>query len=460
MKRLALWSFVTVAALSLLSCPQAALQNPYEGLEAGTFWAQNLATNEYYTVDAALLAEGEKCLVWAARSAGVSVIQGEAIAARYDNKIYPKITGVFGSPVITGRDDVNGEGKLTLLLLDIEDTFNGSGAYTAGYFYSYDLVWPASFEYSNNRAMIYVDTYPSRLCSEESYATIAHELQHCINFTARSLNGYRSMDTWIDEGLSAAAEHIYLGNHNLERISQFTLSKTVQQGNNFFVWGNLPNSLLDEYSTVYLFFQWLRIQSGGTEIYKRIIESPNYDYRAVTGAISGAFAARLGTADGTADWEKTLRSWFAANYLNSPEGLYGYHDQIPTLKVYALGGQTQRLLPGEGVYSIAGKDPGALPSGGGMNIKYAGLRRASPSEEPGVSLNALYPNGRLLTFNSNQQNLRYGETGLLTGEEGETIPQFSAAGRSAGQTGNPGSWNPEGSWIIDARDILGRGNDD
>ncbi|MDR1248629.1 MAG: hypothetical protein LBK63_04920 [Treponema sp.] len=449
MKKLLLWNIVLAAILLMVSCPQASVQNlsprtdPYEGLEPNTFWALNVAANYYYTVDAALLAEGEKCLVWAEKSEGVSVAEGKAIAHEYDKNIYDKIVGTFGSPAIMASGDVDGNGKLILLLLDIKDGFSGSGPYTAGYFYSNDL-----FEsgYSNGSDMIYVDTYPSKLRTPESYATIAHELQHFINYTTRTrvLDGTSGMDTWIDEGLSAAAEYVYLGEHNRERVAQFTLSETVRQGNTFFVWGNLPNSLLDEYSTVYLFFQWLRIQSGGTEIYKRIIESPYSDYRAVTGAISGAFAAGLGTTD----WETTLRSWFAANYLNSPEGLYGYHGELPELKVYALGGATQRLRPGEGVYSIADSS-GSLPSSGGPNIKYAGLRErsaaGSPPEDPGVNLSALYPKGRLLTFNGNKQKYGGGETGLLTGEDGESIPQFPASGRSAGD-----------SWIIDARDIMGR----
>jgi hypothetical protein len=255
------------------------------------------------------------------------------------------------------------------------------------------------------------------------------------------------MDTWIDEGLSAAAERIYLGKHNSGRVSQFTQSETVRQGNNFFVWGDRPDNILDEYSTVYLFFQWLRIQSGGTEIYKNIIASSYSDYRAVTGAISGGFAAAL---DSTS-WETLLRSWFAANYLNSPTGLYGYHGEIPTLKVYALGGKTQQLLPGEGVYSITGATP-ALPSSGGSNIKYAGLRKATSPEEPGVNLSALHPNGRLLTFNGNQSKGGESETGRLTGEKGETIPRSSSAsaGRSAEQA----------AWVIDARDLMGRDRGD
>ncbi|MDR3123414.1 MAG: hypothetical protein LBU16_06500 [Treponema sp.] len=446
MKKLGILCIIPMAAFLMISCPQAMEPSPYAGLAVGNFWARNWATEKYYEVDAVLLAEGEKCVVWAEKSAGVSVAAGKAVAGEYDNAIYNKIVGTFGSDAIMESGDVDKNRKLTLLLLDIKDGFNGSGAYTAGYFSSNDLLSSNSYSRSNEKDMIYVDTYPATVPSEDSYATIAHELQHFINYSARSFNGHRSMDTWIDEGLSAAAEYLYLGKHNTERVTQFTLSETVQQGNNFFVWGNRDDGILDEYSTVYLFFQWLRIQSGGTDIYKRIIASPQYDYRTVTGAISGTFAEELGSTG----WETALRSWLAANYINSPDGLYGYHGELPELRVYSLGGRRQQLLPGEGVYSITGAAPGSLPSGGhdSPNIKYAGLRKAAGSPDPPVSLDALYPNGRLLTFNSNERENGWRETGILTNGGEETIPQSpsTGAGRSARQD----------SWRIDARDILGR----
>jgi hypothetical protein len=452
MKQFVLWLAASSILFLMISCPQTTVQNPYENLEAGTFWAQNLANKnkaEYYTVESVLLAEGEKCVVWAERNAGVSVATGAAIAGEYDEKIYPIIVEAFGSDAIMEHSDMNGDGKLTLLLLDIKDEFSVSGAYTAGYFSSNDLFSSSSNSPSNERDMIYVDTHPSTLCSQDSYATIAHELQHFINFSTRSSKGdNRPMDIWVDEGLSAAAEYIYLNQHNEDRVDQFSHSETVQGGNNFFVWGNDAN-ILDEYSTVYLFFQWLRIQSGGTEIYRRIIESHYYDYRAVTGAISGAFEEDLGSAS----WETMLRSWLAANYINSPTGLYGYHGEFPDLQVWALGGRIKDLWPGEGVYSITDESPGALPSHGDPNIRYAGLRKASdsPPQDPAVSLDTLYPHERLLTFNGNENNeMRIGarEQGRLTGGAKEPIPPAAAMGRSAGGAG--------GSWRIDARDILGR----
>jgi hypothetical protein len=429
----------------------ATVENPYEGLKPGTFRAQNLQTGDYYVVEAVLLAEGRDCLVWAERSARVSVAEGKAVADEYDVNIRPRIVDVFGSNSTMENGDVDGNGKLTLLLLDIKDGFSGSGPYTAGYFASNDLSPPNSGNPSNGTDMIYVDTYPSRLCSPESYATIAHELQHFINFVARHTDEYSRMDTWIDEGLSSAAEYIYLERHNMERVAQFALSETAQQGNNFFVWGDRPDSLLDEYSTVYLFFQWLRIQSGGTDIYRRIISSRHGDLRAVTEAISGDFAAGLGATD----WETILRSWLAANYIKSPDGVYGYRGELPGVRVCAVGGDAQELLPGEGVYSAAVDDiPSALPASGGPNIKYAGLRGPGvspelPQDSP-LSLDTLYPKGRLLTFNSNEKKNEAGEQGRLTGGEAEPIPQFPPTGadRSA--------WQPGDSWVIDARDILGR----
>jgi hypothetical protein len=447
MKKFVLWCPILIPVFLLISCPVATVENSYEGLEPGTFWAQNLAAQNYYRVDSVLLAEGEKCLVWAEKSSGVSVAAGKAIANEYDSKIYPKIVGIFGSGDIMESGDVDGNGKFTLLLLDIRDGFSGSGAYTAGYFFSNDVL-PSNHSniHSNYTDMIYVDTSPSKLGSPDSYATIAHELQHFINFTTRytAEYGYSRMDTWIDEGLSAAAEYSYLERHNRERVDQFTLSETVRQGNNFFVWEyDRSDTILDEYSTVYLFFQWLRIQSGGTDIYRRIISSPHSDYRAVTGAISGTFAAELGSTD----WETTLRSWLAANYINSKDGIYGYHDELPEVQVYALGGERKLLLPGEGVYSAAtGDTPGSLPSGGDPNIRYAGLRKPGASQESPLSLNDLYPQGRLLTFNSNEKESRNREWGMLTDGVAEPIPSSTRTGRSA--VGN--------SWIIDARDIWGR----
>ncbi|MFP3043547.1 hypothetical protein LQZ19_17160 [Treponema primitia] len=459
MRRLVLAAPVMALIFLMSSCPtdsgDSGTKNPYSGLASRQFWAQDMSTPEsnYYTLNAVKLAEGQRCIVWAEKNAEVSVDTGKAIAKEYDNNIYSRITNLFGSDELMNFGDVDNNGKFTLLLLDIKDGYSSpGGAYTAGYFGSADLF---SGTNSNKADMIYVDTYPSKLGSPESYATIAHELQHFINYVTSQKKRPYLMDTWIDEGLSTAAEYIYLGGHDMSRVNRFIYSQTIAQGNNFFVWGEDKNVVLDEYSTAYLFFQWLRLQSGGTGIYRDIITSNYYDYRAVIGAITGAFAAGLGTKT----WENVLRTWFAANYINSANGIYGYKGDLPTVRVWAIGGSTKYLLPGEGVYSVVGAASGTLPSGGGSHIKYAGLGK-TPS--PSVSVFTFPANGRLLTFNALDDWNQYAkdnyintveglrETGKLTGGAAETIPSASIAGNGRQ------AWRQPDSWVIDARDILGR----
>jgi hypothetical protein len=84
------------------------------------------------------------------------------------------------------------------------------------------------------------------------------------------LTGER-VDTWINEGLSTAAEYVYAGDP-AGRVRYYNDDPlgTIQIGNNFFYWGGIWDSdILADYTTAYLFFQWLRMHSSnGIGIYK------------------------------------------------------------------------------------------------------------------------------------------------------------------------------------------------
>jgi hypothetical protein len=311
-------------------------------------------------------------------------------------------------------------GKLTILLLDIKDGYvkGSNDAFVAGYFWAYDILHgDVSSDQTNKRDMLYIDVNPLSVGSEMFYRTIAHEMQHLMNF-ATSLfqrkdekNYVHRMDTWIDEGLSSAAEYIYLGKHLDDRIRDFNVDATglIAKGNNFFVWGNRddpkeggnPNAVLDDYATVYLFFQWLRLQTVGS-IYKDIIASKEYDYKAIV-----ANAASPGD-----DWPKILGAWLRANYEKSSSGVFGYRsdDTLNGIKQhYAPGGSTSiNLYPGEGVYSDANvyNTSGLNLSG---NIKYAPLGVLSGSNLSGA----------LLTYNAN--TVIYNSDGKLLSPESGTI---------------------------------------
>jgi hypothetical protein len=316
---------------------------------------------------------------------------------------------------------VEPDGKLCILLLDIRDGFhpNNNPAYIGGYFNPIDLL---NLRNSNGRDMIYIDTYPGVPGSLDSYMTIAHEVQHLMNFASsivyrHQVSGQniiiREMDLWIDEGLSSAAEFIYSGQHNMGRINWYNNNTTGQivNGNNFFVWGN-RNAVLDDYATVYIFFQWLRQQTGGNTIFSNIIKSPNLNHIAVVNAVPGY-----------SNWETLLRDWLAANYIRAATGVYGYGNDpvLQTIQARTLpSGITNRnLFPGEGVYSIM--PPNYVMPSAGTFIRYSSL-----GTSPVTVNNTPAAGNALLTYNisTNLSNIQ-GETGTVTGTASMGITSFA-----------------------------------
>jgi len=446
--------FILALSVLAVSCD---LNNEDDYNITGNFWAIDMSTDRFYRVDAELLASNERCEVWVEKGKGVTAAMALEVANEYKNGIVDKMVDAFGISIdnngapITIMDQADifgdGNGKLCILLLDIKDNYKGvNDSYVAGYFYSGDFYSKSTAEFygfrSNERDMIYIDIYPGLNSKniKSTYMTLAHELQHLINFTTSQVvrrkteNGITSvtaMDTWIDEGLSSAAEVIYLGKQNIERLAWYCLNGTnnitssIHFGNNFFSWGNdmctthgngktncnyncKKNiyAILDEYATVYLFFQWLKIHYGD-DIYRSIISSKDHDYRAVTSKIGG---------DLKNNWSELIKTWHAANFIYG-SNQYGYNNVFsPLLGDYGITFKTHyaptnlpniTLLPGEGVYSLANTNPNVSSAG---NISYSFL-----SKNPGAVNTSFQSGATLLTFNSSSNNKGNGEQGKVTG---------------------------------------------
>jgi len=403
------------------------------------FWAQNMVTQTFYQINAAKLAENSICEVWAESGNAVAAATASNVANAY-NTVYTKMMNTFGykvnvqlSPTSIKTMDTmelahyiaTGEtsgAKLTILLLDIKDGYQPgvSEPYTSGYFYVVDLYerYPSdNRKYSNELDMIYVDTYPSVPGSESSNETIAHEMQHLMNFISTVVLKRGVMDTWVNEGLSTAAEWVYSGIHPEGRWEWYNKDRSgeIEKGNNFFMWDNRkvnPRAILDDYATVYLFFQWLRLQSGNSalprgNIYREILLSEFNDYTAVTDVAKSSIHSSY------SDWSFLLRDWLAANFINAEGGLYGYKNDSTLKKVKAPmhqgGGITSvSLFPGEGVYSkIASTE--TIPASSDK-IKYAGL--SSTGGSPVVTGSA---SGARLTYNVDTNLNGLPATGSITG---------------------------------------------
>jgi len=440
--------FLFLLALALLfaaceinvSVPSYTPENP--GVPNNTprqFWAQDVRNSSFYSLEARKLAEGDYCTVWAETgNRMISVAVAESMARTYDTDIYPKMKAVFGIDNIEYqgfrfRDTMeladafgDEDGKLCILFLDIRDGYNPSTSVDAvvGYFHSLNFIpnsspyLPANMKYSNECDMIYMDTYPGEPGSPTSNETLAHELQHLMNFVnSQVFREGNNTDTWLTEGLSMAAEWVYTGTVDATNIAYYNSAQSpsrISTGNNFFVWDQYGDgSTYDEYATVYLFFQWLRLQSGGnTNIYRTISSSSHSDYNAVVGAMNGYN-----------EWGTMLKTWLAANYINAPNGRYGYMNENTLKNVRARtvtsGIRSVNLYPGEGVYSVTNSS-GNTPGSRG-NIRYAGLSRSTGD----VNDTAVFASGALLTYNIDTNLESRPEAGTTTGVAASvsTVPE-------------------------------------
>jgi hypothetical protein len=394
-------SLIVLALFSLAGCP---VPGPQGGdLEFRIFRIQPADGGAFYPVNAQKLAEGSRCVVFADQKAAISAGVAWNIAAEFDRNIYSKISGIFGDYMNAGFD-VDSNGKLALLLVDIQDGYTGSGGYVAGYF---DPTHLLNITNSNRMDMLVIDVNPQVPGSSNFYTTIAHELQHLINY---AIHGGESQEIWLNEGLSAAAEYLY-GGEQRSRINYFNAgNNTIVYGNNFFVWNGywekVKGDLLANYATAYLFFRWLGIQ-GGSGIYTAIARSTHTSYRAVTEAVKGKIAGVTGGMDDPAIWRYLLSSWMIANLVNAPAGPFGYKNGIVT-KVWGFENDTIRevnLFPGEGVYSsLKGKSlTGAHVADSGAHINYVGVGVGGTEEENPVIEDSLpYKTSTvLLTYNAN-----------------------------------------------------------
>jgi hypothetical protein len=447
--------FAICVSLLLSSCDFFSGEDNGQQQKSKKFWAQNIKEGSPYQLDAVQLAKGVQCNVWAEIGSNIDNQTAQKIADTYDNQIYQKMMNTFGFSGGVQYDNKivaygtmgladwlgDGDGKLCILLLDIKDNYQKdvNESYVQGYFWAGDL-----YEgYGSNRCdMIYIDTNPGKPGEGESNITLAHEMQHMMSFVTGMLYREKVLDTWIDEGLSSAAEWIYSGEQSQSRISWYInnglingegnkiASGLIDKGNNFYVWGNRTDenqyANLDDYATVYLFFQWLRLH-GSRDIYKKIITSEYSDYNAVLDNIDYS------------TWASLLSEWMGANYLNKVINLgYGDDPVLSLIKAPLVPRGTQKveLASGEGVYSFSASN--STPSSNG-NIRYRSLYAYGHEDRA------------LLTYNINT---------VIEGdvEEGETTGiDAPAASVSVASQGRFAAAAKLGPYRIDAGDLLRRG---
>ncbi len=185
-----------------------------------TFWVRDILDQDrFFTVTAEKLYRGAHVTVWVdtMQRALLETSPGREALSRLiayattktpptshapEQGIAAIVTALFGD-----LPDPDDDKRVDLLLLDIQDGFQPSGSYVAGFF---DPIHLTGSPHSNRRDVVFVDLYPTLVYGERgrpesAAATFAHELQHLIH-AGYEKGSHESV--FINEGLSEYAEFL------------------------------------------------------------------------------------------------------------------------------------------------------------------------------------------------------------------------------------------------------------
>ncbi|MBS4205985.1 Ig-like domain-containing protein [Lederbergia citrea] len=324
------------------------------------FWVTDFTTDRDYQINPTLLYTGSKTNVWVHNNQ-ITKADAQKFGKEFDQKVYPVVTGNFAN-----ESDVDGDGKINILCFDIRDGFSGTGGYIAGYFWARDLF---DTPYSNMSEIFYIDTYPSMGLDSpkdvsEAYETLAHEFQHMVNFNQNYfVEEGELMDTWLDEGLSMAAEQIYSGKILADRIDYYNEARSIANGHSLLYWDDYGD-VLSNYSLSYLFGQYVRVQAGqGNKIFKEILTDKDNDYRAVENAAKKYIDPKM-------TFGKLMTNFRGALLLNQSKGLYGFKGEagFNALQPRLFNGSSANLKGGGAV--VKRTNVAAIPASKGNDITY------------------------------------------------------------------------------------------
>lgn len=203
-----------------------------------------------------------------------SVSPGEGIARIVESR--------FGPPT-----DVDGDGRVHILILDIRD--GGTGSYVSGYYTAHDQT---SHYGSNRRDLLYVDCYPADTSGNEVLGTAAHEYQHLVHYRQDP-----DESVFVNEGLSEYASH--LCGYGLRAFNSYLGATDVPLD----AWSNAEA----DYARVSLWTLYLGEQLG-RELITELFRAPANGLAGVESAL-----AVVGSPRSLAD---LLADWFVANAVN------------------------------------------------------------------------------------------------------------------------------------------------
>ncbi|GAB4271519.1 MAG: hypothetical protein Kow0029_09290 [Candidatus Rifleibacteriota bacterium] len=276
------------------------------------FWVRNVQSGQFEQISANLMAIGKHCYVYVAEDQSVSQTAIDKIQNKFDQVIYPVNTNFFGSEWKPGID---GDNRVYLLMSDIKDGYtNPNDGYVAGYFFAGDEMMQSDFESdrvkTNEKEIIYLDTYPCNPDADDYMEVVAHEFQHMIHYNQDSKEV-----TWVNEGCSQIAP-VLCGFPAPKHYKLFKNSP-YRSLNDWAKWDPMP-----DYGQVYIWNQFIldtlnRKQIDVKDFYRTLTASKKVSI----GGYIDAFS-KFGMS-----FSEVFTDFSLANHLNNPniaDGRFSY----------------------------------------------------------------------------------------------------------------------------------------
>ncbi|MBI5962408.1 MAG: immune inhibitor A [Chloroflexi bacterium] len=241
----------------LCNVPTTFQTEPYYVGDTEKFWVLNSDTDEHRQIEAALLYVTDHAYFWAETGTRVNEEDMKALMDTFESKIYPTDRQFFGSEWTPG---VDGDPHIFIIYA------NDIGHNIAGYFNSSDEYNPLVRKYSNNHETYVLGT-TQNLANEYTYATLAHEFVHMIQFPSD-----RNEVTWISEGFANVGA--FINGYGLGNADYLYIQKPDLQLNSWV--GNSSPDFSAHYGQSFLFLTYF-LDRFGEEATKALTSNPEND---------------------------------------------------------------------------------------------------------------------------------------------------------------------------------------
>ena len=233
----------------------------------------------------------------------------EKAARVLEDRIYPGVTGVFGTEWSPGVDN---DPHFTILHAVLKGV--------AGYYSSVDEYPRSVHQHSNQREMVYMNG-TLQVGSSAYLSVLSHELQHAIHW-----NGDPTEETWVNEGLSEVAATV--AGFRVNSQGHFINSPTISLIN----WPLGLSGRIPYYGAGFLFFNYLATHYGTLHNLASLVKEPS---DGITGI--NAFLSGLGY---DVSFRDVFKDWTIANYLDEPgDGPYSYPNREVKVRVAGRMGE-------------------------------------------------------------------------------------------------------------------------